>query len=134
MGEEDIDVVRRMLDAFNDGDVDGVIAAFHERCEIKEPSEMPDTPATGFHGHAGVREWMANLRDVVGVRFEPRSFASHGDVIVSEWSGSGLGPSSGVPFEWRTYVLLHMREGRIARARAFLSEQEAAEAAGPARR
>jgi hypothetical protein len=31
MSRDDVEVVREMLQAFNDGDVDGVIAAFDER-------------------------------------------------------------------------------------------------------
>ena len=37
MSQENVKVVRSMLDAFNRDDVDSVVAAFDERCEIKEP-------------------------------------------------------------------------------------------------
>ena len=84
MSQENVDVVRRMFDAFNRGDVDAVIATFDEGCVVEEPREMPDSPSLGFRGHDGIREWMANLRGVAGVRFEPRSFTTGGDVVVSD--------------------------------------------------
>ena len=56
-----------MLDAFNRGDVDGVIAMFDEGCVVEEPPAMPDSPALGFRGHDGIRG-MGNLRG------SPRSF------------------------------------------------------------
>ena len=40
---------------------------------------------------------MANLRETGGIRFEPTSFATSGDVVFSEWIGRGLGQASGVP-------------------------------------
>ena len=58
MSEENVELVRSMLDAFNRDDVDTVVAAFDERCEINEPPEMPDSPAMGYRGHDGIREWM----------------------------------------------------------------------------
>jgi ketosteroid isomerase-like protein len=119
-----------MLDAFNRGDVGGVIEAFDENCELYEPPEMPDRPPLGFRGHDGIREWMGKLRGIAEVRFEPRSFTTSGDVIVSEWASTGRGEASGVPIEWTTFAALRMREGKIARAHGFLSRDEALQAAG----
>jgi ketosteroid isomerase-like protein len=125
-----VQLVRGMLDSFNRGDVDAVVAAFREDCLIQEPREMPDSPAQGFRGHDGVREWMANLREVAGVRFEPSGVTAGGDAVVAELAAHGLGTGSGVPVDWTTFAVLWMREGRIARAQAFLSRDEALEAAG----
>ena len=130
MSQESVDVVRRMLDAFNRGDADGVIACFDEDCELYEPSEMPDTPAAGYRGHDGVREWMTNLREVAGVQFEPTSFEASGDALLSEWAARGLGQASGAPVEWTTYAVLRVRDARIVRAQAFLARDQALEAAG----
>jgi ketosteroid isomerase-like protein len=130
MSPENIDVVRQMLDAFNRGDVPAVIAAFDESCELYEPPEMPDTPTPGFRGHDGIREWMTNLREVAGVRFEPTSFTTSGDVLLSELAARGLGQASGVPIEWTTFAVFHVYGGKIVRSQAFLGRDEALEAAG----
>ena len=134
MSRDDVEVVRDMLQAFNDGDVDGVIAAFDERCELSEPPEVPDTPGRGFRGHDGIRSWMENLRGVGGIRFEPTSFETRGEVIVTEWVGHGVGHASGAPFEWQTFAVIHMRDGKILRAQGFLDRAQALEAAGLGRR
>jgi ketosteroid isomerase-like protein len=130
MSQQNIDAVREMLDAFNRGDVRGVIAAFDENCELDEPREVPDRPALGFRGHDGIRKWMANLREVAGVQFEPTSFTAKGDIVVSEWASRGLGQASGVPVGWTTFAVLYMRDGKIVRAQGFLGRDEALEAAG----
>ena len=51
--QDSVGVVRRMLDAFNRDDVEAVIAAFDDDCEINEPPEMHDSPAVGYRGHGG---------------------------------------------------------------------------------
>jgi ketosteroid isomerase-like protein len=65
-----------------------------------------------------------------GVQFEPISATASGDVVVSEWESRGLGKASGVPIEWTTFVVIHVRGGKIVRAQGFLSRDEALEAAG----
>jgi uncharacterized protein len=130
MPEENVEVVRQLFEAFNRGDVAAVLAAFDEHCELYEPEQMPDTPAEGFRGHDGIREWMRNLRDVAGVQFEPTGFAASGEFVVSEWVGRGLGQASGAPIEWKTFAVMHMRDGKVLRLEAFLDRDEAIEAAG----
>ncbi len=130
MSQENVDVVRGMLEAFNRGDSDAVVAVFAEDCELHEPPEMPDSPTLGFRGYDGIREWMEKLRGVGNVRFELGRCMATGDVIVSEWTGSGRGESSGVPLEWSTFTVVHIGKGKIAKAQAFLSMAEALEAAG----
>jgi ketosteroid isomerase-like protein len=130
MSEENIEVVRAMLDAFNRDDFDDVVAAFTEDCVLYEPPEMPDRLATGYRGHEGIREWADNLRGVAGVRFAARQLSGDGDVIVSEWEGRGRGQASDVPLQWTSFVVLRMRRGKIARGEAFFTLPEALEAAG----
>jgi ketosteroid isomerase-like protein len=91
---------------------------------------MPDTPADGFRGHRGIREWMANLRETGGVQFEATGFTTSGDAVFSEWTGRGLGQASGVPIRWRTFAAVHVRDGKIVRLQAYLDRNEALEAAG----
>ena len=77
MAEENAEVIREMLNAFSRGDVDGVLASFDPRCELREPPEMVETAA--YHGHDGIRAWMANLRQVGAIVFEPVRFSGSGD-------------------------------------------------------
>jgi hypothetical protein len=57
MSQENAEIVRENVEAFNRDDFDGVMAAFDEDCELYEPPEMPDRPADGFpwaRGHPRV--------------------------------------------------------------------------------
>jgi ketosteroid isomerase-like protein len=128
--EANVAVVRRMVDAFNRDDVESVLAAFDNECEIDEPTEMPDSPVGGYHGHDGIRRWMANLRDVAGVAFEPRSVRTRNGLVVCELDSHGRGRTSGAPMTWITYAVFEMRDDRIARVRVFLDRAEALRSAG----
>jgi ketosteroid isomerase-like protein len=130
MSQANVEIVRGMLDAFNRDDVEAVIAAFDEDCKIKEPPEMPDSPAIGYRGHAGIRDWMGNLRGVAKARFDARSFTPNGDLLLCELASRGLGRGSGVPIEWTTFAVMQMRNGKIGRVRVFLDREEALEAVG----
>ena len=128
--EDRLEVMRRMLDAFNRDDVDGVIASFAEHCQIIEPFEMPDAPVQGFRGHHGIREWMANLRGTAGAEFELRTVTEAGDFWLCELASRGLSPASGIRVEWTTFAVVRIRDDKIEHVRVFLDRGEALEAAG----
>jgi ketosteroid isomerase-like protein len=125
------ELVRCVLDAFNRDDVDAVLAAFDDDCEILEPPEMPDSPAVGYRGRAGIRDWMGNLRGVADARFEARRIEPSGDCLLCELASTGLGQASGVPVEWVTFAVVKLRADKIKRIHVFLSEAEALEAMPP---
>jgi hypothetical protein len=66
VSQENVAVVRRMLDAFNRDDVEAVIAAFDAGCEINEPLEMPDSPSTATSCSANWR--LEGLAGAAGYR------------------------------------------------------------------
>ena len=128
--EANVEVVRRMVAAFNGDDVESVLAAFDTECEIDEPADMPDSPVGGFRGHDGVRRWMGNLRDVAGVAFEPQSFRTSSDLVVCELDSHGRGRASGAPMRWTTFAVFELRDGKITRIRVFLDRADALAVAG----
>lgn len=134
MSAEGVEVVKRLFEAFNRGDVETVVASFGPDCEVYEPREVPDTPADGFRGHDGIRQWMANLHDTGGVSFDPVELTSEGDIVFSEWIGRGTGQSSGVPIEWPTFAVAEVDDGKVRWLRAFLGRDEALEVARSAAR
>jgi ketosteroid isomerase-like protein len=130
MTEENVELVRRLLAAFNSGDVEAVVAAFDEECVLEEPREMPDRPTKGFRGHDGIREWMANLLAIGEVSFEPRDITPGQGLLFMELDSRGRGAASGAPFEWTTYGVVRARGGKITRVQVFLDRSDALEAAG----
>ena len=125
-----MELVQRLLDAFNRDDVDAVLAAFAEDCRIEEPPQMPDSPPKGYLGHEGVRDWMANLREVGAASFELGACEPLGPELLCELASRGRARGSDVPIPWATFAVFDVRGDRIARIRVFLSRDEAVEAAG----
>jgi ketosteroid isomerase-like protein len=130
MSGENIALVEQLFEAFNRGDVDAVLTAFDEDCELYEPPEMPDTPTEGYRGHDGIRAWMRNLRETGGIEFEPTGFTTNGALTLADLVGRGRGQASGAPIEWRTSVVADVRDRKIRRLRAYLDRSEALQAAG----
>jgi ketosteroid isomerase-like protein len=130
MAQENEDVVRRLVEAFNRDDVDTVLAAFTGDCQIDEPQQMPDSPTGGYRGPDGVREWMRNLRGVAGISFEVRTTTAIGDSLLCELASRGRGQASDVPIDWTTFAVFDLRDGQVARIRVFLDRREALEAMG----
>lgn len=121
--------LRRGFEAFNRGDDEAWIADWHADAELYELGEIPDAPAV-YRGHDGILRWLANARQTVAdFRFEPREFTEVGEAILIEVAASGTGESSGVPIEWTAFMVVRMREGKIASARGFLQREQALEAA-----
>jgi ketosteroid isomerase-like protein len=83
MSAESVDILRAGFDAFNRGDYDSWVGAFAEDVEVHDLADTPDTGV--FHGHAGVREWLAKLQVAFGdgFRFEPTSFRESRGVVVA---------------------------------------------------
>ena len=62
MSQENVDVGRRMLQAFNDGDIEAIVADCDPAVEWEEQS-IPGVESL-YHGHDGVRRWAAAIQAV----------------------------------------------------------------------
>ena len=120
MSEDQVEVVRTMLNAFNRDDVEAVVASFDEGCEIIEPFEMPDRPALGFRGHQGIREWMANLRGTAGADSIPGPSPRQAISCSVSSARVGAAEASGVRVEGMTFAVIRIRDGKIEQVRVFL--------------
>ena len=130
MSQENVEILRRALQAFDRGDEDDWLAAWHADAEFYDFTELPDIPQP-YRGHEGIRRWTANVRSVLGdFRMDPQAFTRIGDAVLMEIEVRGAGVRSGIPVEMIVYVLAWMRGDKIARTRAFLDKEPALKAAG----
>jgi ketosteroid isomerase-like protein len=130
MSEENVEIVRRMYDAWQDGDYEAALAYFDPEVEWSEP---PDNPgARTWHGHEGVNGAVATW---VGAwesfRHELRELIDCGDdrVLVAGWQ-TGRGKGSGVEISEENFSVYTVRDGKIVSQRMFRHRAEALEAAG----
>src|SRR5436309_14081607 len=80
MWQENVELVRRGFERFNDGDVDGFLQLCDPNVEVRDASELPGARVST--GHDAVRAWYAQLLDAFAdLRFEPEEFIDVGDRV-----------------------------------------------------
>jgi ketosteroid isomerase-like protein len=133
MSQENVEVVRRSYEAYNQGDLEGVLATLHPRVVWEE-----NHPVFGFvgldpvyEGHEGFRRWWEATREPwTTVEAEIHEITPVGDdALVFSTTMHGTGGGSGVVVELRFFHVIDFRDGKIARRRLYPERQEALNAA-----
>jgi ketosteroid isomerase-like protein len=128
MSQENVEVVKRAIDAFNRRDLD----SFDEICDadIELSVPMVDTPDS-FRGREGIELFYGRFpqtwEEYGMLTDEVRSV---GERVLVLGRASGRERESGVPVEMPLAWVFELRGGRVSRARAYLDHAEALEAAG----
>jgi ketosteroid isomerase-like protein len=130
MSQENVDVGRRMLQAFNDGDIEAIVAECDPAVEWEEQS-IPGVERL-YRGHDGVRRWGAA---VMGVREElgPLQGRLEGvketdDMVIASVCFEGEGRSSGARVPMHVHMVATFRDGKVVRRQVFLTLAEALDA------
>jgi ketosteroid isomerase-like protein len=126
--ESNIELVRRMAEAINTGDLPREILT--EDFELKNATTAV-TDAT-YYGYEGGLEWRRDFFDVVDdARYEvDEILAAEDDYVVVANHLTGRGSSSGAPVDLRWASVFWFRDGKIARVAGFNSRRAALEAVG----
>jgi len=128
MSQENVEVVRRSLDAFQRGDYDAAIDALDPRIEY-DLTHFPDGKV--YLGHDGVREafriWLGTWEDY---RQEVDEVIDLGDEVLVVVREFGRGKGSGIEVERPTAGVWTLRDGKAVRIRFYAGKAEALEAAG----
>ena len=130
MSDENVEVVRKLIDAFNRGGVDAWLAF------LSPEVEWESLPLVGFRevyrGRSGAREWLEQLLEVfeearLGIE---ETTALSDDRVLFGYTQIGRGSGSGLPGELRGWAILWVAKGLITRRQVFWTRDEALEAAG----
>jgi ketosteroid isomerase-like protein len=132
MSEENVEVVRKAIEAFNRRDVEGVVADVSPDVEWEDSMFWSGTVRT-YRGKEGLREWMNQVLEPwesLHVELEeiteaPNDRVFYGLYLTGRGKGSGIDP----PGE-RAWTVVWFANGKVTRRKAFLERDEALEAAG----
>ena len=130
MSRENVELVRRSIDAFNRHDPDAAVEAMHPEIQWETLDALPDTGT--YRGREGVRRfWEIWHEAFAGFHLHLESCAPvDGEQVIATLRVSGEGAGSGVGVESPAFFqVLEIRDEQIVRARMFSSENEAREAA-----
>jgi ketosteroid isomerase-like protein len=134
MSRENVEVVRRVVEAHDCGDFATVFASYDPGIEWHVApviAPMGDLEPV-YHGHEGVRafwrQWFAAWETA---SFEYEEFIDAGDSVVSILSQRVRGRTSAIELEWKSYAQVWTVEGgKIVRVEFFPTRSEALEAVG----
>ena len=130
MSQENVELVRAILEALGRGDRDAVIACVHPECVV-DATRQVFNPAT-YVGIDGVRQLFAGMDENWDeMRVESREFIDAGDRVVVIGRLVGRGKGSGVTVERFNGQVWTVRDGLVVRLEIGYTDAEAVlEAAG----
>jgi ketosteroid isomerase-like protein len=129
MSQENVEVVRHVIDAFNRADSEAAMQHFAPEIDWHDQKELPG--AQVHHGHAGVLGHLrSTTEDMADYEVEVRAARELGDKVIVRALVSARGRTSGLAVERETHTVFTLDGGSITRVEIFGSEDEALEAAG----
>jgi ketosteroid isomerase-like protein len=128
MARGNVEIVRRMYEAFHGGDVEGSLAFFHPEVVADVTRRIDGELGRGREELAGIiGGWVGAFEEW---REEIEEIRDLGDQVYVVAKQRGRGRSSGIETELRYALLYEVREGAITRMTLYSEPAEALEAAG----
>jgi ketosteroid isomerase-like protein len=131
MSEENVEIVRNAIAAFDRGDIEGVLRVCDEDIVITQPPELPGV-SPEQHGHQGVLEALAiwpEQWDDYRIELLRIAAAPGGKVFVTQRT-RGRGKQSGIEVDMDFSFVFTVRDAKVSEWRLFVQEDQALEAAG----
>jgi ketosteroid isomerase-like protein len=124
-----VELVRSGFEAFNRGDVTGVLALLHPDVEVHSVAEVGEEGT--YHGHQGFLDWTAiwlDAWDDFKIEVEEIEEVDDENVLIHahQW---GRGKGSGLEVEQRGIYLFTMHEGLATRLHLYADRESALAAA-----
>lgn len=125
MASENLEIVKRGFDAFNERGIEGIIPLIHSDFEATTPPSLASEPDT-YRGPDGIRRWFDSFDEVMDeIRWEPHRFREAGDRVVVEFTLRARGKTTGLDFGQDAVMVWEIRDGMASRLELFQSLDEA---------
>jgi ketosteroid isomerase-like protein/rhodanese-related sulfurtransferase len=129
MSEENVEVVRRAIEAYGREGLDGVLRYYDP--EIEWTSTGGYIERATYRGHDGLRRYLGTMEEEFNdLRIEPVELIDAGEQVISSVRFTGQGKASGAPVEMTLISVGALRDGLIYRVRNYPDMAAALEAAG----
>jgi ketosteroid isomerase-like protein len=129
MSEENVDLVRRATEAWNEIGPESIKQFWAEDAEWHDPPNLPDSRVV--RGRDGIASYQDDQVGVVGRLKLTIVDVRARDEMVVQWVGLTVhGVESGVDVPGEMAQVYEVADGRIHRIRLFFAWEEALEAAG----
>jgi ketosteroid isomerase-like protein len=129
MSQENVEIVRRWIDAFNRGGVDAALPFLDPEIEWITTGIFVE-PGT-YRGHEGVLRYLGDVAaEFDDVHTEPEELIDAGGRVVVPVRVSGRGRQSGAAVDLTMTLVVSLRDGMIVHISNYPEKDEALEAAG----
>ena len=130
--EENVSLLRRFYESFNQGDLDSVLELCAEDVEVyKDPEVVEMVAAFTPRGRERVaqylRGWLESWSDYLA---RPQECLQAGDEVVALTEARARGPNSQFEIEGEMADVFTVRDGRIARFRLYVQRSDALDSLG----
>jgi ketosteroid isomerase-like protein len=130
MSSENVELLRTLLDAYNERGVEAMLPYIHPEFEVTVPPSLSVEPDT-YRGHDGMRHYFESFAEVMDdVRFEADAFFDAGEQIVADTRLTTRGKETGLEVEQHVVQVWTVRDGRAVRAEVYPTREEALRAVG----
>jgi ketosteroid isomerase-like protein len=130
MSEENVELVRRAVEAYQRRDGQALRTMTHRDCEVFTLTEG-ETEGEPFRGHAGIDEWLEHEFDPWDeFRVEPTEIRDVDDRVLMRSRVTARGKGSSVELNAEAGTVFEFRDGKIFRMRAYLDWHRALDAVG----
>jgi uncharacterized protein len=119
MGEQSVDVVRGVYEAFGRGDLPAVLAAMADDIEWHEAEGMPYGGV--YHGGEAVAQNVFGpiTQDIPDFAVKPEEFIASGDAVAAVVRYTGTGKATGKQLNLPVVHVWDVRNGKLTRFRQF---------------
>jgi uncharacterized protein len=119
MGEQSVEVVRGIYEAFGRGDVPAVLGAMADDIEWHEAEGMPYGGV--YHGAEAVAQNVFGplTQDIPNFACTPEEFIASGDAVAAVVRYTGTGKDTGKQLDIPVVHVWNVRDGKIAQFRQF---------------
>lgn len=132
MSEEDVELMRHVVEDFNRGGVEAVLPYFDTDIDWVGPPEWVDDHL--YKGHEGLRklasQWTGSFDEY---RLDPERFIDAGTTVVALLFARGRIKGSAIPVEQEVSWVCRVENGRATQVQVYFSWAEALEATGLSR-
>src|SRR5262245_7522145 len=129
MSEENVEIVRSWIDAFNRGGIEETLRYLDP--EIEWTTAITYLKAGTYHGREGVRKWMQGaFADWESLQVEPERFIDAADQVVIPLQITAARGTTEPRAVFNFTTVAELQRGVIVRIRNYKDQAEALEAAG----
>ena len=129
MSSENLEIVQRGFEAFNERGVEGIVPMIHPEFEATTPPNLASEPDT-YRGPDGIRRWFDSFDEVMDqIRWDAHGFQQVGEQVVVEFTLRARGKTTGLDFGQEAVMVWSLRDGKATRVELFETLDEAMAAA-----